>query len=101
MSNLNDFLREDVEDKVFTETVRYLQEANKVKFDKKTMRKRLFTQATLYAAREAGDPLYVKYQKASAQKRKFRREIQVKFASKGKAKLREYDKRRKSKAPKA
>lgn len=97
MNSINDYLLVESDDKVLDATVQFLQEANVIKYDKKTLRKRLFSQATLMAAREAGDPLYVKYMKATKQRKEYRHKIQVKYASKGKAKLREYEARRKAK----
>jgi hypothetical protein len=67
-----------------------LNEANVVKMDKATLKKRLLTQATLLAAKDANDPLYHKYVKVAKQKRHFRKLIQQKYAAKGQAKVREF-----------
>jgi|GEM_PF-3241550 len=75
---------------VITETARILQERSVVRMDKSAMRKKLLTQATLLAAKDAGDPLYKKYVKATKIRKQCRHAIQQKYASKGKAKMREY-----------
>jgi hypothetical protein len=67
-----------------------LQEANVVKMDKATLKKRLLTQATLLAAKDANDPLYQKYVKHAKAKRHFRQLIQQKYQAKGQAKVREF-----------
>jgi hypothetical protein len=67
-----------------------LQEANVVRMDKQTLKKRLLTQATLLAAKDADDPVYHKYVKVAKQKREFRQIIQNKYRSKGAAKVREF-----------
>ncbi|AST99863.1 hypothetical protein PBI_PBS1_41 [Bacillus phage PBS1] len=66
------------------------QEANVVRMDKQTLKKRLLTQATLLAAKDANDPIYQKYVKAAKQKRHFRSQIQQKYGAKGQAKVREF-----------
>jgi len=70
-----------------------LNEANVIRLDAQTARKRRLRQATLMAAREANDPLYIKYQKASKRRRALRKQIQIKYESKGKLKLGEYEAR--------
>jgi hypothetical protein len=72
------------------ESVRILNERNVVKMDKQTLKKRLLTQATLLAAKEANDPVFQKYVKASKAKRAYRKQIQQKYESKGRQKVREY-----------
>lgn len=72
-------------------------EANIIRLDPITSRKRRLRQATLMAAREANDPLYIKYVKASKRRRTTRNQIQTKFASKGKLKLAEYEARARNK----
>lgn len=72
-----------------------LNEANYVQMDSQTKRKRLERQATLLAAKEANDPLYFKYVSASKRRRKYRELIQQKYAARGKAKVAEYEARRK------
>lgn len=67
-----------------------LNEANVVKMDKETLKKRLLTQATLLSAKDANDPLYQKYVKVAKQKRHFRQLIQQKYSAKGQAKVREF-----------
>jgi hypothetical protein len=67
-----------------------LQEANVVKMDKATLKKRLLTQATLLAAKDANDALYHKYVKHAKAKRHFRGLIQQKYQAKGQAKVREF-----------
>lgn len=71
-------------------TYKSLQESNVVRMDKNTMKKRLMTQATLLAAKDANDPLYQKYVKVAKAKRKFRTAIQQKYASKGQQKVRDF-----------
>jgi hypothetical protein len=83
LTESNDFM-------AFDETVQTFNEANVVKMDKKTLRKRLLTQATLLAAKDANDPTYRKYVKVAKAKRAYRKQLQQKYASKGKQKLREY-----------
>ena len=71
-----------------------LTEANYISLDAQTRRKRLERQATLLAAKEANDPLYIKYEKVSKTRRRLREQIQQKYASQGKAKYYEYLQRR-------
>ena len=78
------------EDKVF-ESV--LNEANYVKLDSATKRKRLLRQATLMAAMEAQDPLYFKYKAAANRKKDLRAKIQQKYEGRGRQKLAEYEQR--------
>ena len=73
-----------------------LTEANYISLDAQTRRKRLERQATLLAAKEANDPLYIKYEKVSRTRRKLREQIQQKYASKGKAKYYDYISRKDS-----
>ncbi|QXN67875.1 hypothetical protein FPHOBKDP_00121 [Listeria phage LPJP1] len=80
------------------ESLSYLEEANIVRLDKRTAKKRLYTQAVLISAKEANDPLYRKYVKYSKLRRETRRAIQLKYASKGKQKLREFGEKRKAKS---
>jgi hypothetical protein len=83
LTESNDFL-------ILDETVRVFNERNIVKMDKKTLKKRLLTQATLLASKEANDPLYKKYVKHSKLKRQYRKQIQQKYQAKGRQKMREY-----------
>ena len=76
-------------------TNKVLNETNYVSLDSATRRKRLERQATLMAAKEANDPLYIKYAKASKTRRKLREQIQQKYASLGKTKYYEYTQRQK------
>ena len=71
-------------------TFKPLKEANYISLDAATRRKRLERQATLLAAKEANDPLYIKYEKVSRTRRKLREQIQQKYASQGKAKYYDY-----------
>ena len=71
-----------------------LTEANYISLDAQTRRKRLERQATLLAAKEANDPLYIKYEKVSKTRRRLREQIQQKYASQGKTKYYEYLQRR-------
>lgn len=73
-----------------------LTEANIVRMDKQTLRKKLLTQATLLSCKEKGDPLYAKYVKASKLKRKLRAKISQKYASAGKKKMQQFLKAKKA-----
>lgn len=77
-----------------------LQEANIIRLDERTSRKRRLNQACLIAAKEANDPIYFKYQKAAKRRLALREQIRQKYATKGKLKLAEYDMRRKNAAAK-
>jgi hypothetical protein len=83
LTESNDFM-------ALEESVRVLNERNVVKMDKQTLKKRLLTQATLLAAKDANDPLYQKYVKVAKAKRAFRKQIQQKYEAKGRQKVREY-----------
>ena len=76
-------------------TNKVLNETNYISLDSATRRKRLERQATLMAAKEANDPLYIKYAKVSKTRRKLREQIQQKYASIGKTKYYEYTQRQK------
>lgn len=93
MSIFNIF-SESSDERVLNESVRILNERNVIKMDKGTMKKRLLSQATLLAAKEANDPLYSKYVKATRIRKECRKLIQVKYASKGKTKMMTYLKNR-------
>ena len=84
------------EDKVLDESEQSLDEANYVKLDSATKRKRLLRQATLLAAKEANDPLYTKYAAVSRKRKALRAQIQQKYESKGRQKLAEFESRRDS-----
>lgn len=71
-----------------------LSEANIMRLDSATARKRRLRHATLMAAKEAQDPLYFRYAKLSKARRATREKIQVKYESKGKLKLAEYEARK-------
>lgn len=88
------------DDKVLQETMDVLQEANVVRMDKATLKKRLVTQATLLAAKDANDPIYQKYVKATKVRRKCRKIIQKKYESKGKQKVKQFLANRKAKEAK-
>lgn len=64
------------------ESFEALNEANIVKMDKMTMRKKMLTRATLAAAKQANDPLYAKYVKHTKLRKSYRRQIEQKYASK-------------------
>lgn len=85
-----DFIKEVGDNRVFNETLEVLNEKNIIKMDKKTLRKKLLTQATLLSAKEADDILYKRYVKASKIRRETRSAIQVKYEAKGKRKLKEF-----------
>ena len=76
-------------------TNKVLNATNYVSLDSATRRKRLERQATLMAATEANDPVYIKYAKVSKTRRKLREQIQQKYASLGKTKYYEYTQRQK------
>lgn len=61
-----------------------LQEANIVKMDKKTMKKKMLRRATLAAAKAANDPLYHKYLKHTKLRKQYRIQIQEKYQGKAK-----------------
>lgn len=86
------------DDKVLQETIEVFQEANIVRMDKQTLKKRLETQATLLAAKEANDPIYRKYVKATKVRRKCRKLIQSKYEAKGKIKVKQFLANRKAQA---
>lgn len=71
-----------------------LNEANIIKMDAKTLKKRLLTQSILLAAKDAGDPLYAKYKKAAILKKQYRQAINQKYASAGRKKMKEFLKMR-------
>lgn len=75
------------------EADRILSEQSIVKMDTATKRRRMLTQAVLIAAKEANDPLYIKYQKASKRRRMLRAEIQKKYQAAGAKKLRDWNTR--------
>lgn len=72
-----------------------LTEANIVKMDKATLKRKLLTQSILLAAKEAGDPLYEKYKKAAKLKKELRKKINAKYANAGRKKMRDFLKARK------
>lgn len=78
------------DDKVLQETMEVLTEANIVRMDKATLKKRLITQATLLSAKDANDALYHKYVKATKIRRKCRKLIQKKYEAKGKQRVKQY-----------
>lgn len=88
------------DDKVLQETMDVLQEANVVRMDKATLKKRLITQATLLAAKDANDKLYQKYVKATKIRKKCRKLIQKKYEAKGKMKVKQFLANRKAKQAK-
>lgn len=73
-----------------------LTEANIVRMDKQTLKKKLLTQSILLACKEAGDPLYAKYVKASKLKKAIRAKINVKYSNAGKKKMKEFLKAQKT-----
>jgi len=76
--------------KILEETFQVLCERNIIKMDKMTLKKKLFTQSTLLCAKEANDPLYVKYVRATKLRRACRQAIQEKYAAKGKIRMKQY-----------
>ena len=72
-----------------------LTEANIVRMDKATLRKKLLTQSILLACKESGDPIYAKYVKASKLKKELRKKINQKYSNAGKKKMREFLKAKK------
>ena len=87
---MEDCKQTDELEEIFNEAVQSLNEANVVKMDAKTLRKKLLTQSILLAAKEANDPLYTKYRKASALKKEYRQAINQKYASAGRKKMKEF-----------
>ena len=78
------------DDRVLDESFEFLNERSIVKMDKNSMKKRLLNQAILQAAREANDPLYKKYVKATAIRKSCRETLRQKYQAAGKTKMREY-----------
>lgn len=99
MNDFFDLLDEEEQtasDRVLEESLQFLAEKNIIKLDKATARRRLLSQATLYAAKEEGSPLYAKYVKASKLRKQYRQEIQSRYQKKGEAKLRQFLKNQKT-----
>jgi hypothetical protein len=90
MSSFFEVITESNNDIVLEDTLKLYTEANVVKMDKTTLRKRLLTQATLLAAKDANDALYQKYVKVAKAKRHYRAQIQRKYQAKGQQKVREF-----------
>jgi len=59
-----------------------LNEANVIKLDQQTMRKKMIRRAELAAAKHADDPLFHKYMKHSKLRKQYRRQIHDKYNSK-------------------
>jgi len=59
-----------------------LNEANVIKLDQQTMKKKMIRRAELAAAKHADDPLYHKYVKHSKLRKQYRRQIHDKYNSK-------------------
>ena len=76
--------------KNFSEAVEVINERSIVKMDKVAAKKKLFARATLISAKNANDPLYTKYVKASKIRKACREAIQIKYASKGKQLMKDY-----------
>lgn len=83
-------LNESSDDMILEESYKVLNERNIVKMDKITLKKRLLTQSTLLAAKEAKDPIYFKYAKFAKLKRSYRKMIQKKYLAQGKHKMKEF-----------
>lgn len=79
----------DNSEEILQETMDVLQEANKVKFDKKTLKKRMLTQCELLVAKDDEPALFNAYVKATKRRKKARALIHAKCATKAKAKLRQ------------
>ena len=82
-------LNEDLD--LFDDDYNLINESNYIMLDSATKRKRLLRQATLLAAKENQDPLYLKYVSVSRRRRSLREKIQQKYASKGRQKLAEFE----------
>lgn len=93
MFKIEKALKEDAA--VYQELDTILQEANVVRMDAPTLKRKLYSQSILLSAKEAGDPLYRHYVKASKLKKELRKKINVKYAAAGKKKMREFLKARK------
>ena len=59
-----------------------LNEANVIKLDNQTMKKKMIRRAELAAAKAADDPLYHKYVKHTKIRKQYRRQIHDKYNSK-------------------
>lgn len=64
------------------ETFDVINEANVVRLDKMTMKKKMVRRAELAAAKAADDPLFHKYVKHSKLRKQYRRQIHEKYNSK-------------------
>lgn len=78
------------ESDVLEETFKFLSEKSIMKLDANSAKKRMLTQASLIAAKEANDPLYVKYVKASKKRRELRAILHKKYQAQGAKKVREW-----------
>ena len=96
MEELMKTLNESTTYVALQETYDILMEKSVVKMDKSTLKKRLLTQATLLAAKEAGAQEYIKYVKHSKAKRHYRKLIQDKYGAKGRQKYNEFIKAHKA-----
>ena len=90
MNELFNTLNESVDFLTLQETYETLTEKSVVRMDKATLKRRLLTQATLLAAKEAGAKEYKMYVKAAKAKKHWRGIIQQKFGAKGNQKMREF-----------
>ena len=61
-----------------------LQERSIVKLDKKAKLSQLISRSTTMSAKEANDPLYKKLEKVNKERMKLKKQIEKKYASKGK-----------------
>ena len=94
MFDIENILQEEQEANESLDNI--LTEANVVKMDKATLRRRLLNQSILLAAKDAQDPLYAKYVKASKLKKSLRDKIRSKYANAGKKKMKEFLKAKKA-----
>jgi len=72
------------------EAFNVLAEANIVKMDKQTQKKKMLRRATLAAAKQADDPLFHKYIKHTKLRKMYRRQIQDKYAGKAQMIMRQW-----------
>jgi len=84
------------DDMVFEETFQYLSEKNKViNVTKAGVKKRLMNQSVLQCAKEANDPMYAKYVKATNLRKQCRETLRSKYQSQARKKMMGYLTRKK------
>jgi hypothetical protein len=91
----SDYMSEDDSD-ILDESLSILSEANKVVFDKKTLKKRMLRQSELLVAKEQYPNLFAKYAKATKTRKKYRGLIHEQCGTKAQKKLKEFLRRKSS-----